>query len=205
MALQAIDGIISEEDYLIGELESEIKHEYIDGQVYAMAGVSRNHSILANTISMEFGIHLKGKPCNTHQSDFKVKVGTKYFYPDIVVECEKGGDDYYTESPVIIVEVISPSTRIRDEITKLRAYQIIPSLIEYVLVSQDIVRVMVLKRISGDIWGNKIYALGDSIFFESIGLTLSVEEIYDRVDNEDMQEYLKKKGEEQYWVDGVRA
>ncbi|MBF0584340.1 MAG: Uma2 family endonuclease [Magnetococcales bacterium] len=196
MVLHALDDFISEEEYLKGELESEIKHEYIDGKIYAMEGVSRSHSILTSTMSREFGIHLKGKSCNTHQSDFKVRVETKYFYPDIVVECDEKGDDYYTESPVLIVEVLSPSTRVRDEITKLRAYQTIPSLIEYVLVSQDVVRVMVFKRI-GDIWENRIYALGDTILFESIGLTLTVEEIYDRVDNEDMQEYMRKRGEGQ--------
>lgn len=183
--------IVSEEDYLKGELEAEVKHEYIDGQIYAMVGASANHNSLSSTISREFGNHLKGKPCDAFQSDFKVKVGTKYFYPDVVVRCDKD-DDYYTQKPVIIVEVLSDSTRRRDEITKLRAYQTIPSLMEYVLVSQDVVRVEVFSRI-GEFWGSKIYALGDSIHFESIGLTLSVEEIYESVDNEDMKKYLKEK------------
>ncbi|MEO5378265.1 MAG: Uma2 family endonuclease [Magnetococcus sp. DMHC-6] len=188
MAFKTKDRVISEKDYLEGELESEIKYEYIDGHVYAMGGVSKNHSILTATIGRKFGNILEKKPCNTHQSDFKVRVGTKYFYPDVMVECDEKGDEFYTELPIIIVEVLSPSTRIIDEITKLRAYQTIPSLIEYVMVSQEIVRVMVFRRIGG-IWESKIYALGDSIYFESIGQTLTVEEIYHRVDNEEMRVY----------------
>ena len=194
MALNKSDIFVSEEEYLKGELKSHVKHEYIDGQVYAMVGVSRNHSILTSTIGRTFGNTLESKPCNTHQSDFKVKIGAKYFYPDVVVECDEGGDDYFTESPVIIVEVLSPSTRHWDEITKLRVYQTIPSLMEYVLVSQDIVRVMVFRRVE-NLWTSAIYSLGDNIHFESIGLIVSVEKMYERVDNEEMREFLAKKQE----------
>ena len=195
MALKKEHPLISEEDYLQGELKSHIKHEYVDGQVYAMGGVSRNHSHLTSTISREFGTCLKGKSCNAHPADFQVKIGTKYFYPDVLVECDQGGDDYFTENPIIIVEVLSPSTRRYDEITKLRAYLTIPSLKECVLVNQDMVRVEVFRRVE-EFWSSTIYNLGDDVCFESIGLTLAVEEIYEQVDNEDMQKFLATKGEE---------
>ena len=194
MELKKKHQLISEKDYLQGELESEIKHEYVDGQVYAMGGASDDHNCLASNFSGEFRNHLKGKPCNSFQSDFQVKIGTKYFYPDVVVRCDKE-NKFRTEKPIIVVEVLSPSTRRYDEITKLRSYLTIPSLKECVLVNQDIVRVEVFRQF-GDGWTSTIYNLGDDVHFESIGLTLSVDEIYEGVDNEDMQEFLVKKEEE---------
>ena len=190
-ALKNEPNHISEEEYLAGELASEIRHEYVDGQVYAMVGGSDNHNRLSATISREFGNHLKKKSCDVFQSDFKVKIGTKYFYPDVVVKC---ADDnrFYTEEPIIIVEVLSPSTRHYDEIIKLRTYQTIPSLVEFVLISQDVVRVMVFQRV-GELWTSAIYGLGDEVVFTSIGFTISVEEIYERVTNEDMNKFLQEK------------
>ena len=195
MPLKKEYPFITEEEYLKGELDSDIKHEYINGKIYAMGGVSKNHSLLTSALTGEFRNHLKGKPCNTHPADFKVKIEKHYFYPDVVVECDQDGDDYYTESPLIIVEVLSPSTRRYDETTKLRAYLSIPSLKEYVLVYQDMVRIEIFRKI-GEVWPSTIYNLGDDVLFESIGLTLSVEEIYERVNNEDMQAFLLQKEEE---------
>ncbi|MBF0463389.1 MAG: Uma2 family endonuclease [Magnetococcales bacterium] len=197
MVLQAIDTMISEADYLKGELESEIKHEYIDGRVYAMAGANEQHNRLTSTVSRKFGNHMEDKPCDAYSSDFKVRVGTKYFYPDVVVKCDSEyNNEDYTEHPIIIVEITSASTEKFDQTYKLAVYKTIPSLQEYVIIEQYKARVDVYKR-HGMSWNFQTYQLGDSILFESIGLTLSVEEIYKRVDNEDMQEYLRKKGEDQ--------
>jgi len=93
--------------------------------------------------------------------------------------------DYYAETPVLVVEVLSKSTRRRDETLKRRLYQSIPSLQEYVLIEQDIVDVEVCRRSEG--WMSSHYFLGDEVVFESVDLTVSVAEIYARVDNEDMQ------------------
>lgn len=197
MALKESHTPISEEEYLEGELESEIKHEYIDGHVYAMAGAKKQHNRLTATISRKFGNVLESKPCDTYASDFKVKIGTKYFYPDVVVECDSEyNNEDFTEYPIIIVEVTSETTRKFDRTYKLDVYRMIPSLQEYVIVEQHFVLVDVYKR-DGDSWNLRTYRLGDLVHFESIGLTLTVEEIYERVDNEDMRVYLTKKGEEQ--------
>lgn len=197
MALKESNTLISEEDYLKGEFASEIKHEYIDGYVYAMAGAKKQHNRLTATISRKFGNILEEKPCDTYVSDFKIKIGTKYFYPDVMVECgsEHGNEDY-TEYPVIIVEVTSESTRKFDRTYKLDIYKTIPSLQEYVIIEQHFAWVDIYKR-DGDSWNIQTYRLGDTAHFESLGLTLTVEEIYERVDNEYMQAYLKKKAEEQ--------
>lgn len=179
--------LISEADYLEGEKLSEAKHEYMDGQVYAMSGAHANHNRLSLNLATALTNHLKGKPCQPFASDMKVKVGRNYFYPDVLVDCSDV-DGYFTETPTLIVEVLSKSTRRMDETTKRLIYLQIPSLLEYVLVEQDIVRIEVARRSEG--WQPMRYFLGDDLTLESVGLTLKVEEIYDRVRNEEMAEYL---------------
>ena len=182
---------ISEAEYLAGERISEIKHEYIDGEVYAMAGASRSHNIIASTIARKFGNHLENTPCITFSSDMKVKAEDCFFYPDVSVVCDdKQGDDYFTEAPLIIVEVMSKSTRRRDKSTKFQAYKTLLSLQEYVLIDQDYVEIEVCRR--SENWFPTRYFLGDEVRFESIGLTLPVADIYQRVDNEEMREYFQQ-------------
>jgi len=179
----------TEEDYLRNELSNETKHELINGSAYAMAGASRNHGLIASNISRKFGNHLERTPCITLVADMKLKVNSNFFYPDVMVVCNDQSDnEYHTDSPTIIVEVLSKSTRKTDESTKLMSYINIPSLLEYVLIEQDFVDIQVIRRKEG--WLPKHFFLGDKITFESISLTLDVEEIYHRVQNEDMLEFL---------------
>ena len=190
--LKQHDHLITEEEYLKWELANEIKHEYIDGYVYAMAGASKNHDRISRNLLRKFGNHLENSPCEPFTSDMKVKVGSKYFYPDATLVCEdKSQAEYYTESPTIIVEVLSKSTRRMDEKIKRMAYQTIPTLQEYVLIEQDFVDVEVCRRSEG--WVSDHYFLGDEVFFESIRLTLPVAEIYARVENDDVRTYFEEK------------
>jgi Uma2 family endonuclease len=192
MSVIAKNISVNTDEYLQGELKSNEKHELIDGDVYAMAGASGNHERISLNISRKFGNHLEGLPCEPFGSDMKVKVGSDFFYPDVIVDCSfDESEPYYTESPVIIVEVLSKSTRRIDETIKRKAYLTIPSLQEYVLIEQDIVDIEVVRRTEG--WQSKHYFLGDEVTFESIDLTLSVEEIYLRVQNEDVKEFLAQK------------
>ncbi|MBK6758363.1 MAG: Uma2 family endonuclease [Moraxellaceae bacterium] len=183
---------ISEEDYLEGEKIAELKHEYVDGHIYAMAGAHSNHNSLALNISSEFKNHLKGKPCRAYMSDMKVRIanGSKYYYPDVLVNCPPV-NGYFTETPTIIVEVLSNSTRRIDEHEKRWAYMQIETLEEYVLIAQDFVQIEVIRKSDG--WKSRKYFLGDEVTFTSIGLTLSVEAIYDGVENDDMVMWLKQK------------
>jgi Uma2 family endonuclease len=186
------DIYMSEAGYLASEPDSEVRREYINGRIYAMAGAGSNHNILSGNIFGEFRNHLKGTPCVTFMSDIKVPlkiaVGTSHVYPDVLVDCSKvEGKNYFSNAPVIIVEVLSKSTRKRDLTTKLLRYINLPSLLEYVVIAQDIVQVQVFRQTTG--WKDEFYFLGDSITLESIELTLSVEDIYDRVENEDMIEF----------------
>jgi len=187
-------GLISPEDYLKGEPLSEVKHELINGHVYAMAGASANHERISVNILRKFGNHLENTPCEPFGSDMKVRVGSNFFYPDVTVDCHfDDAEPYFTETPIIIIEVLSRSTRRTDETIKLMSYITIPSLLEYVLIQQDFVDIQVIRRSEG--WLPKHYFLDDEITFESIGLTLSVEDIYHRVQNDDMVEFLNNKAE----------
>jgi Uma2 family endonuclease len=193
------DTYMTEAEYLASEPDSEVRREYIDGRIYAMAGGSSNHNILALNVASEFRNHLKGTPCVTFMSDIKVPLkiaeGTNYVYPDVLVDCSTiEGKSYFSNTPSIIVEVLSKSTRKQDLTTKLLRYINLPSLQEYVLVEQDIVQVQVLRKRTS--WRDEFYFLGDTITFESIDLTLAVEDIYDRVENEDMVEFRQVKQNE---------
>ncbi|MBF0097551.1 MAG: Uma2 family endonuclease [Magnetococcales bacterium] len=194
MPLQVTDCSITEEEYLKGELESEVKHEYVDGYVYAMTGGTDKHATISGNIFAEMRRFLKGKKCQAFTAEMKLKTSeTRFRYPDMMVICdETSQSNLYKECPVIIVEVVSGSSRRIDTITKKHEYLNISTLKEYVLIEQDFVDVEVFRKNNG--WQSDHYFLGDAILFESIGLTLTVEEIYDRVDNEDMQEYLRKNG-----------
>ena len=189
---QSAHHLISVEDYLADELSRDKKHELIDGHIVMMAGASANHERISGNIYRKFGNHLEGSSCEPFGSDMKVKIGSNFFYPDAMVDCHfDESKPYYTETPTIIIEVLSKSTRRMDETSKRFAYINIPSLQEYVLIEQDIVDIEVIRRSEG--WISKHYYLGDEVIFESIDLNLSVEEIYQRVNNEDMLEFLAQK------------
>jgi Uma2 family endonuclease len=193
------DNTISVEEYLQGELIAEIKHEYLDGYVYAMAGASMNHVRITSNLVSELGQHLKNMPCDVLSSDFKVNVNNrKFFYPDVVVICDKNdqsdknneslhGNDFFTQNPLLIVEVLSSSTQRTDRTRKRLAYQSLPSLQEYILIEQDFVDVEISRRSVN--WDSHHYFLGDAVRFESLDFILPVTEIYCRVDNEELREF----------------
>ncbi len=185
---------ITQEEYLAGERDGEVRHEYINGDVYAMAGAKLEHNQITGNVSRAFGNHLEGSPCQPFSSDMKVQVENNYYYPDVLVDCsalERGSVS--TETPVIIVEVLSESTRYQDRTHKKFAYLSLPTLQEYVLIEPDFVDIEVCRRSSN--WGSTHYYLGDAVTFESIDLILSVEEIYYRVQNDDMVSFLEKQAE----------
>ncbi|MGN7611771.1 Uma2 family endonuclease [Magnetococcales bacterium HHB-1] len=155
---------LTEEAYLESENISEVRHEYIDGYLYAMVGSSINHNRLSSTLVHQFGDHLKDKPCDLFQSTFKVKTSKRKFrYPDVIVRCDDPHDNHelYTEKPIIIVEVLSKSTRRSDKTKKMLEYINLPSLKEYVLIEQDIVDIEVLRRSNG--WRSEHFYLGDKV------------------------------------------
>ena len=187
---------ITEAEYLKGELVSEFKHEYVDGALYAvngaMTGASRNHDHIVQNIARHFGNHLFNSHCAPRGSDTKVKTPTgQYRYPDYLVVCEESDDDqHYVQSPVLIIEVISDSTRKTDQQTKRLEYINIASLEEYVLIEQDFVNIVVYRK--SDDWRPTHYFLGETVTFESIELTLDVADVYHRVENNELVEWRKQ-------------
>jgi len=185
MPLKQERTVITEEEYLMGEDISEIRHEFIDGEVYAMSGASKNHERIAGNIYRKIGNFLDNSPCEPFSSDVKVKVGKKFFYPDAMVVCDdQTNHDYYTESPTLIVEVLSKTTRRMDETIKRKAYQSISTLQEYLLIEQYFVNVEVCRR--SENWQSTHYSVGDEFTLDSIGFTMSVDELYQRVVYEDV-------------------
>lgn len=182
---------IGKEDYLAGERISQIKHELIEGQAYAMAGASRNHDRITKNITRKFGNHLEDSPCEVYGQDMLIEAGSNMYYPDVFVDCHVDeSSSHYSTTPVIIVEVLSKSTHQTDRTTKRLSYMNIPTLLEYVLIEQDFVEVQVMRK--SDDWKSTYYVLGDSVHFESINLTLSIEAIYQRVHNDNMIAFLQK-------------
>jgi len=154
-----------------------------------MAGGSKNHYIISGNILSEFHYHLKKSPCRPYGSDVKIKTSVNNFrYSDGMVICSDSGSEFFTQTPVIIVEVLSRSTRHTDKGTKLLEYINMPSMQEYLIIEQYIASVDVFRCSEG--WRLKNYIFGESIYFESIDLTLSVEYIYHRINNEDMRGFL---------------
>lgn len=175
---------ISVAEYLEGEKISPIKYEYIDGEVYAMAGTSDRHNRLSGNLFKSLDDHLDESDCEVFIADMKVQASaTVFYYPDVMVACEEANaDPYYRKQPRVIVEVTSPSTENIDRTEKLSAYKQIKSLKEYVIVSQDTVRIDVYRRMRGDRWQWELLSdVSEKLRLESVGLTLSVAQIYRRV------------------------
>jgi len=180
----------TESEYLTGEMTAEIKHEFVDGKVYAMAGASEKHNIISLNFASEMKYQLKGKECMPFMADMKVGIQGDIYYPDVMVVCGEHKDDteYVKYSPKLIVEVLSKSTRAMDHSVKLNNYLKIPSLEYYVIVEQDYCEISVLSRAAGFV--SKFYYLGDEIEFPAIEAIVTVNDIYDRIDNEDKKRYL---------------
>ncbi|WP_022951709.1 Uma2 family endonuclease [Leucothrix mucor] len=184
---------ISVADYLSGERESEVKHEFVEGQVFAMAGASLWHNLITGNLYGLLWNELRGQPCFPVGGDMLLKTQeNRYRYPDLQIICDSdtSDDEHVRESPILIVEVLSRSTRRADKTEKRAEYLDLPSVQEYVLIEQDVAEIEVQRRRLD--WRSEYYYPGQEITFESIKATLAVEEIYQRVDNEDMRIFLKQ-------------
>jgi len=170
-------------EYLEGERDSEVRHEYVSGQAYAMAGASARHNRIALNIAGRLNDLLADGECEAFMADMKVRVAPDlFYYPDVVVTCDPpGGDPYFRTEPRLVVEVLSPTTQRTDRHEKLAAYKGCPSLQEYALVSQDGMAVELHRRV-GDGWLTELFTEpGDRCAFDSVGLTLALNDIYRNV------------------------
>ena len=170
------------ERYLDGESGSTVRHEYVNGQVYAMAGASDRHNLIAANANALLNTALPDT-CEVFISDMKVHIHTEtdtvLYYPDVMICCDAGDrETYYREKPCLIIEVLSLSTERQDRYEKFFFYQRIPSLQEYLLLSQDIHEAILFRRERA--WQPEVYHEGE-IHLASVGLTVSMAALYRRV------------------------
>jgi Uma2 family endonuclease len=176
------------EEYLALEREGEEKHEFINGEIVAMAGASREHNIIGGNIYARTHLQLIGKNCELYANDMRVRIRkNRYGYPDVVAVCGEPqfDDDEFDVllNPTIVVEVLSKSTRFRDKTEKLIAYQKMESLRECLLVEQTEPRVEHYIKQTAKQWLLKIYEEPDEIvFLESINCRLPLAEIYAQIE-----------------------
>lgn len=175
---------VDAQSYLEGELTSPVKHEYLAGEVFAMAGASRIHGIVVSNLVGATVPAMRGGPCMVFAADMKVRVeaADAYYYPDIVVTCEPvDADPYVVHAPRIIVEVLSPSTAAFDRGLKSEHYLTIPSLEALVLVESERGSVHVLTRAPGGVWTLRVLGMDDTLALPGTPEPMPVSVIYDRV------------------------
>lgn len=179
------------EEYLALEEKAEVRSEYDNGEITAMAGGSLNHARIIGNIDRSFSVKLS-KDCESITTEIKIRVENyrKFYYPDVFVFC--GKPVFYQKrndtviNPILIVEVLSDSTEAKDRGEKLLAYRTLESLQEYVLVSQT---KAIVEQYTKNADGNWIHiatiGLKSAVKFEAVGIELSLEEIYQRVEFEE--------------------
>ncbi len=177
---------ISVQDYLEGEKVSSVRHEYIDGEVYAMAGTSKSHNRIIKTLLNRLSEQLRGSDCEPFFVDIKVRVEklNRFYYPDVVIVCgEDNEDDYYATKPKVIVEVLSPSTSLTDRREKMFAYKEIESLVEYVMIEQNKMYAEIYRRReNSDLWDWIEYFPDEEIEFASIDFKMAMKDVYEGVE-----------------------
>lgn len=180
---------LTPEEYLELEAQSAIKHEYIDGEVYAMAGTTDTHNTIALNLATMIRRHLRGTDCRVYFADIKAQIEQRncFYYPDLLVTCHPQDRETstYKRFPKLIIEVLSDSTEAFDRGDKFNDYQTLESLEEYVLVNTKHQRVEIFRRNQQGLWLYQSYSPTDgNLNLQSIDLNLAFEEIYEDVNLE---------------------
>ena len=187
MSSLAAQTIFTPEEYLALERKATLKSEYLNGEILAMSGASLAHTRITADIVTELNNQLRGGECEVISNDMRVKTGPRgaYFYPDIVVFCgEPQVEDNVFDTllnPILVIEVLSPSTEAYDKGEKFRHYQELASLQEYILVSQDRVRVEQYRLIKTQWVQTEFHEPEDVLPLVAIGCKLPLRDIYRRV------------------------
>jgi Uma2 family endonuclease len=177
---------LSVEDYLSGEEASEIRHEYIEGMVYAMAGTSDAHNLIALNFVAALHPHLRSGKCRVFASDVKVRLLLEdkhiFYYPDVMVVCDaRDKNPFFKDFPKVIVEVLSESTERIDRGEKFWNYTQIETFEEYVLASQDKMEVTIFRR--SQAWKPEVHRVpGQELHLASLNFKIPIQAIYEGVD-----------------------
>jgi Uma2 family endonuclease len=187
MSAVAKHKLISVEDYLAGELKSSVKHEYLGGVVYAMAGARNVHSLIASNVLGALYTRLRGRRCRPFNSDTKVRIQlpthVRFYYPDASVICRPNSqDDSFQDAPAAIFEVLSRSTRRIDAGEKKDAYLTIPTLSVYVLFETELPAAVVFRRTEQGFVREVYEGLDAVIPLGEIEADLTLAEVYEGVE-----------------------
>ena len=179
--------LISIEDYLSGELVSPIKHEYLGGVVYAMAGARNVHNLVATNTTVSLGARLRGRRCRPFNSDTKIRVRlpnqVRFYYPDVSVICRSNPqNDSFQDEPAAIFEVLSRATRRIDDGEKRDAYLTIPSLCVYAMIDSETATVVAYRRTEQGFVREDYAGLDAVLPLAEIEAELPLAEIYDGVE-----------------------
>lgn len=187
MSAATVEKRYTAEEYLELERKAETKSEYFNGRIFTMAGASREHNRITLNISSELNQQLKGRPCEVYSSEMRVKISDTglYTYPDAVVACgDIQFDDAHVDillNPVVIIEVLSPSTKAYDRGDAFAHYRRLPSLQEYVLIAQDRMRVERFVRQEANWILTEFSQPDDLLSFPSIDCSVALRDIYEKV------------------------
>lgn len=175
----------SAQDYLDWENLQTTKHEYVQGETFAMAGAGEAHVTISLNVAAALKQHLRGTPCRTYIADMKVqaKAVDAFFYPDVFVTCSAAdaARNDAKEDPTLVVEVLSPSTAAYDRGLKFEYYRRLPSLQEYVLIDTERASVDVFRRNESGLWVLHPFAAPASVELASVELSLPMALVYEDV------------------------
>jgi Uma2 family endonuclease len=176
----------SAEAYLAWEAEQIERHEYVAGEVFLMTGASTAHNVVSGNLFSTLKSALKGRPCRVYMVDVKLRVeqANCFFYPDLMVTCSARDHQapLVQAEPLLVAEVLSESTAGYDQGRKFDAYRQLASLREYLLIAQDVPRVLVYRRSVGVEWVLHPYGAGDTVHLVSLDLDIPVADLYEDID-----------------------
>jgi len=176
---------LTPEEYFAWEERQQCRHEYLNGEIYAMTGGTLNHSSIALNLGTLLKNHLRGSGCQTLNSDARVNIlrSNDYVYPDISVTCDERDrtTTQFITYPCLIIEVLSPSTAAYDRGKKFTRYRRNPSLRDYVLVDVNTMEIDLYRQDEGNKWEILNYQAGDLVEFQSVNLTFAIEQVYEDI------------------------
>lgn len=181
------------EEYLAFERDSEERHEFYEGEIFALTGASENHILITTNIVITLGSQLSKNPCKVYATDMRVRVSKSglYTYPDVAVICDKPQFTDETPpsliNPILIIEVLSPTTENYDRGKKFQHYRKVESLQEYLLIAQDTPRIEHYVRQADGRWllFSDKSELSEAVELPSIGCNLALADVYNKVTLED--------------------
>lgn len=190
MAEPAKTSLVSPEEYLAGEEHADTRHEYVAGAVYAMAGGRNRHNTVKGNVFASFHAQLRGKPCRPFDSDTKVRLRlpdqVRFYYPDALITCHPNPPgDTFQDRPIVVVEVLSASTRRTDEGEKREGYLALPSLEAYLLVESERASIVCLRRVAAGFVREVYEGMSAEVALPDVGVVLRLADVYEGAEGVD--------------------